>query len=458
MERRSFLTASVALAAAGRLQSATRGAQDPVRVAIVGLRGRGGDHIAAYLQEPNVQIAAICDVDESILQKRIREIEAAGRPKPAAYVDFRRLLEEPSIDAVSIATPNHHHALQAIWACEAGKDVYVEKPCSHTMDEAQQLVAAARRYGRIVQHGTQSRSIPVYREAIQQIREGLIGDVYMARAICSKWRPPIGRATPEPVPPGVDYDLWIGPAPVKPFTRNRFHYNWHWQWDYGNGDIGNQGIHEIDVARWGLGVGLPTKVSAMGGHFMFDDDQETPNVLTAVFEFDSNGLKKTLVFDLRHWITNEEAGIGADRNQPGGNVIGNLFYGCEGYLALNEADTNYKSFLGKERRRGPARAQYNGTLDDLLYRMRRRVGSVSPRGGDHFANFLAAVRSRDLNSLHAEIEEGALSVMLVHLANISYRLGRTIDFDPSQMCCPDTEAQSMFTKRYRSPFTLPEIA
>ena len=191
---------------------------------------------------------------------------------------------------------------------------------------------------------------------------------------------------------------------------------------------------------------------------MFDDDQETPNVLTAVFEFESNGLKKTLVFDLRHWITNEEAGIGANPAQPGGNILGDMFYGCKGYVALNEEETNYRSYLGKERRRGPARAQSNGAFDDLLYRVRRRAGYVSPRGGDHFANFLergAHARSR---VLHAEIEEGAVSVMLVHLANISYRLGRTIELDPSRMCCADSEAQSMFTKRYRPPFTLPGIA
>src|SRR5262249_54223167 len=157
---------------------------------------------------------------------------------PAAFTDFRKLLEDPSIDVVSIATPNHHHALQTIWACQAGKDVYVEKPCSHTIAEAQQMVAAARRYDRIVQHGTQSRSIPVVQEAIQKIRAGRIGDVYMARALCYKWRESIGIAQPEPVPNGVAYDLWMGPAPERPFTRNRFHYNWHWQWDYGNGDIG----------------------------------------------------------------------------------------------------------------------------------------------------------------------------------------------------------------------------
>ena len=187
-----------------------------------------------------------------------------------------------------------------LFRSQAGKDVLVEKPCSHNVFETRQIVAAARKYDRIVQHGTQTRSAEAVREGIGKLREGVIGDVYMARGVCFNWRDTIGRAAPEPAPKGVHYDLWIGPAPVKPFTRNRFHYNWHWQWDYGNGDIGNQGVHEIDVARWGLGVTYPTKVSATGAHVMFDDDQETPNILNAMFEFEEGGRKKMLVFAVRH--------------------------------------------------------------------------------------------------------------------------------------------------------------
>ena len=184
----------------------------------------------------------------------------------------------------------------------------MEKPCSHDMFEAKQIVAAAQKYNRLVQHGTNSRS-SIAREAVQHLRDGLIGDVYMARGLCYKWRDTIGRKPVEPVPAGVHYDLWLGPAPEHQFTQNRFHYNWHWFWDYGNGDMGNQGIHQVDVSRWGLGVKYPTKVSAIGGHFMFDDDQETPNTITATFEFDDGGKKKMMVFDVRHWITNHEAGI-----------------------------------------------------------------------------------------------------------------------------------------------------
>ena len=207
-------------------------------------------------------------------------------PKPQVYKDIRKLLEDKSIDAISIATPNHWHSLMGIWACQAGKDVYVEKPCSHCWWEGHQLVAAARKYDRIVMHGTQGRSAEGYIEGVRKLREGVIGDVYLSRGLCFKWRDTIGIAKVEPVPAGVDYDLWTGPAPLKPFTRNRFHYNWHWIWDTGNGDVGNQGVHEMDLARWALGVGFPNKVSAIGGHVMFKDDQETPNILNCSFEFD----------------------------------------------------------------------------------------------------------------------------------------------------------------------------
>ncbi len=456
MDRRTFLTGGAAAAAAIGHAAPAAGPSHTIRVAIAGLRGRGHDHINAYIDEPGVQIAALCDVDESLLNTRLREIESRGRPRPAAFADFRKLLEDKSIDAVSIATPNHHHALQTIWACQAGKDVYVEKPCSHTILEARRMVAAARRYGRIVQHGTQSRSIPVVQEAIGHIRSGGIGDVYMARALCYKWRDTIGKAKPEAVPPGVNYDLWTGPAPARPFTRNRFHYNWHWQWDYGSGDIGNQGIHELDIARWGLGVTYPVRISAMGGHYMFDDDQETPNAMVASFEFECPGCNKSLVFEQRHWMVNGEAGIGQSAGDQG-NGIGDLFYGCGGYMAIDGVDTHYQTWLGKERRPGPGRSQSGGTLDDVVYRFERRFGSVPNRGGDHFANFLSAVRSRDRGKLTAEIEEGAISTTLLHLANISYRLGRTIRFDPNTLTCPDPEAQQMFTKPYRAPFLLPEV-
>src|SRR5215472_8052653 len=336
------------------------GANDRVRVAIVGLHGRGEDHIKGYSALKNVEIAALCDVDESVLRQRLAQLGKAG-VQPKTYGDIRKLLDDKSIDAVSIATPNHWHSLMAIWACQAGKDVYVEKPCSHNLWEGRQLVRAAEKYNRIVQHGTQGRSTPGVMEAVSKIREGLLGDVYLSRGLCYKWRDTIGHASVEPVPAGVDYNLWTGPAPMKPFTRNRFHYNWHWIWDTGNGDIGNQGVHQMDIARWGLGLRFPNKISAVGGHFMFDDDRQTPNTLNSAFEYElSEGKRVMLEFEVRHWITNHEASIGADSEtkesaEPNPqlglmagshNTVGNIFYGSKGCLAIS--DNGYCSWLGRD--------------------------------------------------------------------------------------------------------------
>jgi predicted dehydrogenase len=401
----------------------------------VGFHGRGRDHIRAYNQMTNVEIAALCDVDESVLNTQLAAIEKAKGKRPAAYTDLRKLLEDKSIDAISIATPNHSHTLQTIWACQAGKDVYVEKPCSHNMFEARQIVAAAQKYGRMVQHGSQQRS-GVGRVVVQHLQEGLIGEVYMARGLCFKWRDTIGHKPAAPVPPGVYYDLWLGPAPPHEYTGNRLHYNWHWFWDYGNGDLGNQGIHQIDMARWGLGVKYPTKISAIGGHFMFDDDQETPNTLTATFEFSQGGTKKIMVFEVRHWISNHEAGIG---EPDPGNTVGTTFYGSKGYLSMWDEDHHkYSSWLGREQTPGPS-------------------SSAAELMGNHWANFIDAVRSRKSSDLNAPIEEGAISTTLVHLANISYRLGRTLHFDAASYSCPgDAEANRLFTREYRNPFVVPD--
>jgi predicted dehydrogenase len=407
---------------------------DTVRIACVGVKGRGRDHLNAWLKMPNVEIAAVCDIDESVLNERIGMVTSKAAKKPDAYTDFRKLLEDKTIDAVSIATPNHHHTLQTIWALQAGKHVFVEKPCSHDMFEAKQIVAAARKYNLLVQHGTQSRSMPSAREAMQKMREGLIGDIYMARGLCFKWRDTIGHTPEEAVPAGVHYDLWLGPAPQRPFTRNRFHYNWHWFWDYGNGDIGNQGPHQMDVCRWGLDVKYPYKVSATGGHFMFDDDQETPNVVTASYEFrDSAGKRKHMTFEVRHWMSNHEAGLDGGPNRDS-NTMGAVFYGSKGHLAI-EYDGRYQSWLGKDQQHGPA----------------------SFAEASHWQNFVDALRSGKASDLNAPIEEGAISTTLVHLANISYRVGRTLTFDAENYRCEDdAEATAMFRRQYRAPFVVPD--
>jgi predicted dehydrogenase len=434
VNRRYFLLNSAALAAVPIRSNLMASPNDTVRVACVGVRGQGRTHISHYAQMPRVEIAAVCDIDESVLNARLSDIEKLGKKRPAGYTDLRKLLEDKNIDAISIATPNHNHTMQAIWGCQAGKDVYVEKPCSHDMFEARQISVVAKKYNRVVQHGTNSRSA-IAREAIQKMRDGLIGDVYMARGLCFKWRDTIGRTPVEPVPAGVDYNLWLGPAPKTEFTKNHFHYNWHWFWAYGNGDIGNQGIHQVDVARWGLGVTYPTKISATGGHFMFDDDQETPNTLNASFEFNDGGKKKILVFEVRHWMTNHEAGIGEGGKAP--NTVGAVFYGSKGYVAIWDEDHGrYQSFLGKEQEPGPS----------------------GEDRGNNWANFIAAVRTGKQSDLNAPIEEGAISTTLVHLANISYRLGRSLNFDAATYSCTgDEEANRMFARNYRAPFVVPKL-
>ena len=432
MNRRHFLMGS-AVAAGGLRASALASPNDTVRVAQIGARAQGRAHLTRYGQMKNVEIAAICDIDENVLKARLDDVEKMSGKRPAAFTDIRKLLEDKSIDAISIATPNHHHTLQTIWGCQAGKDVYVEKPCSHDMFEARQIVAAAKKYNRLVQHGTNCRS-GIGPEVVGKLREGLIGDVYMARGMCFKWRDTIGRTAPEPVPAGVHYDLWLGPAPKREFTKNRFHYNWHWFWDYGNGDLGNQGIHQVDVARWGLGVKYPTRVSAMGGHFMFDDDQQTPNTLTATFEFDEGGKTKFLVFEVRHWISNHEAGIGQDGRAP--NTVGATFYGSKGIVAVwDEGHGKYHSYLGREQAPGPS----------------------GQNVGNNWANFIDALRTRKQSDLNSPIEEGAISTTLVHLANISYRVKRSLRFDAaSYSCIGDREANAMFRREYRKGFEVPE--
>lgn len=426
----SAVTAPIVIAAVERVS----GAAERIQVAAAGVRGQGRANIAGFQQLPNVEVAAICDVDENVLAERVKEFEDRGWKKPKTYTDIRKLLENPEIDVVSFATPNHWHALGTIWACQAGKDVYVEKPASHNIWEGRKMVEAARKYNRIVQTGMQIRSSIGVRAAIDFMRSGQLGEVYMAKGLCYKWRDTIGRTPDEPVPAGVDYDLWLGPAPVRAFSRNRFHYNWHWHWDYGNGDIGNQGVHQLDIARWGLGGDQhPVRVSSMGGHVMFDDDQETPNVQHAVFEYPTTevtGGKKLLQFEVRHWISNHEGGVseGAQDN------IGVIFYGSEGYLVI-DSYSSWRSYLGRERTPGPH----------------------ATAGGDHYGNFIEAVRSRDRSLLNCDIEEGHLSATLNHLANISYRLGRSLDFDPQkERFRKDEEADGMLSRQYRAPFVIPK--
>ena len=431
------------------------GANDRVRVGVCGIRGQGFEHVKEYSGLEHAEVAAVCDVDEDIIANRLSDMDKMALPRPKTYIDARKLMEDKSIDAISIAAPNHWHSLLAIWGCQAGKDVYVEKPCSHNWWDGHQLVKAAQKYNRIVQHGTNSRSDEAIIEEVKQLRNGLIGEVYLARGLCFNHRDTIGHTPVEPVPAGVHYDLWTGPAPLHEFTRNHFHYNWHWFWNYGSGDLGNQGIHQLDIARWGLGVQFPNRISAVGGKFMFKDDQETPNVLNCSFEYDMpDGSRKMIEFEVRGWITNHEAGIGEGSGSHGipaaglqakklgpvaapQNTIGDIFYGSKGYLAI-DGGAGYKTWLGPGQEPGP-----HGT-----------------GGGNHFLNFVEAVRSRNKASLNAPIEEGYISSTLIYLANASYRLGKTIEFDPNALqVVNDDEANRLLRsadRGYRKPFYIPE--
>ncbi len=356
--------------------------------AVIGVNGRGGEHIGQWSKRKDVEIGYICDIDTKVGYRRCEEIEKKGHRKPKYAQDLRKMLEDKSIDFVSIATPNHWHSLAAIWAMQAGKDVYVEKPVSHNVSEGRRDVQVAEKHKRICQAGTQSRSSTGLHEAFKFIRDGGLGEVKLAHALCYKRRPSIGPKGNYPIPQEVDYDLWSGPAPIKPLTRPHFHYDWHWQWDYGNGDIGNQGIHQMDIGRWGLGEpSLASSVLSYGGRFGYEDAGETANTQIAIFEFPDG---KTLVFEVR----------GLETEGYKGEMVGNIFFGTEGYLVCG---SNYGS----------------ATVFDPKGKMVKTFKG----SGDHFGNFIKVVRSRKPEDNAAPILEGHISSALCHLGNIAYRLG-----------------------------------
>lgn len=404
------------------IPSTAFGANDRMRVAVIGINGRGKDHIKGFMAQDNVEVATLCDVDNVVLKAGAKAFEEKYSKKVSIEEDLRKVYEDKSIDAVSIATPNHWHALAAIWACQAGKDVYVEKPACHNIFEGRKLVEAATKYNRIVQHGVQLRSSVAMQEAIKHLREGLIGKVYMARGTVYKWRPDIGDLGKSPIPEGLNWDLWQGPAQAREFSKNYVHYNWHWFWDYGNGDVGNQGIHETDLCMWGLDVGLPETITAAGGKYLWNDCKETPEVLSTTYNYPKQG--KVIQMEVRPWMTNKEDGV----------EVGNIFYGDKGYMVIN-GYSDYKTYLGKNREPGPARNA----------------------GGDHYKNFIDAVRAKDKSILNGPIETGHLAASIAHLGNISYRLGRTLHFDPSkETFIGDKEANAMLTRKYRAPYVVPD--
>jgi predicted dehydrogenase len=431
VNRRTFVfsTAAGALAAGSMTATAkAAGPNDTIRAAVLGVNGRGTAHIAGFMGTPGVKVAVLCDPDRVVLDKRAAEFERKYGTKVETETDLRKVFDRKDVDVVGVATPNHWHALATIWAVQAGKDVYVEKPGSHNVFEGRKMVEAAQKHKRIVQHGVQLRSSDAVREAVDHLRKGTIGKVYMARGLVYRNRPSIGHAKdPDTAPETLDWNVWQGPAQERAFSKRLVHYNWHWHWNYGNGDVGNQGIHETDMCLWGLGLEtLPSEIVAMGGKFLWDDDKETPEVLSSSYLFpDSN---KMIEFEVRPWATNNEAA---------GAGVGNIFYGSDGYLVIRGYN-HYEIFLGNKAEPGPK-------------------GSDRNELEKHFANFIDAVRMRDTSVQHGPVESAHTASALAHLGNIAYRLGRKLKFDPkSEKFVGDTEADALLTRHYRAPFVVPE--
>ncbi|MCC6365852.1 MAG: Gfo/Idh/MocA family oxidoreductase [Bryobacterales bacterium] len=421
---------TIGAAALSTQTSRILGANDRVNIAVIGVGGRGTAHVNEY-SKLECHIAAICDVNQAAQERAVALVERNKGHKPEVFTDMRKLFESKNVDAVSIATPNHWHALAAIWAMQAGKDVYVEKPCCYNPFEGKQMITAARKYNRIVQAGTQSRSMPHMREAMQMLHDGVIGKVYMAKGLCYKRRPSIGHKPDQPTPPGIDWNLFLGPAPLRPFNELRFKYNWHWFWDTGNGDIGNQGVHEMDIALWGLGVNaLPKHVVSTGGKFLYKDDQETPNTQIATYDFGDAEMQ----FEVRGIPGPDEGPL----KRHGFNVVGDIFYGSDGYMATDSAGYWV----------------YKGEKGELAQQGKAEKSDTAP----HMENFLGAVRSRKREDLHAEVAVNVLASDCCHLANISYRVGRRLQWDGQrERFVGDAQADALLTRHpYRAPYIVPE--
>ncbi|GMW03368.1 MAG: dehydrogenase [Candidatus Hydrogenedentota bacterium] len=437
--RRSFVAGSAAAATGlliGTSKTSWAGANDRVNICVMGVNGRGRSHLGTYAEIDNVAVTTICDVDSRLFEPCTKvNFTEKGKPAPKCEQDIRKVLEDKDVDVISIATPNHWHSLATIWACQAGKDVYVEKPMTHNVYEGRKVVEAADKYKRIVQHGTQLRSNPGFIEGINELQGGLIGDVYMARCVCYKWRPSIGKGHPGPAPEGLDWNLWQGPAEETPFMLNEegkgiyVHYFWHWVWAYGNGDIGNQGVHQLDAARWGLDVDVPYRVASMGGLFLWDDAKEVFNVSSSSFMFKGkDGKDKMMTLEVRPWCTNDEGG---------GTSFGVMFYGSEGWMTF-PGYGGYKAYHGRD----------------------NKLVKEANEGDDkyHFQNFIDCVRTGDASKLNAPPIEGHLSSALSHYALTGARVNRVLEIDTAtESVKDDPEANSHLTRKYREGFVVPEV-
>lgn len=418
------------------------GANDRINVAVIGISGRGSDHISNFCSlktSQNVNIKTLCDVDEKFWAEGSKTVLDKSGIKPQMEWDMHKVFDDKEIHAVSFATPNHWHALGTIWAAQAGKHVYVEKPACHNIFEGRKMIEAAGKYNVRVQTGFQNRSIPNVREAIKFLHEGGIGDVYMARGLCIKPRDSFGIAKDSEPPATLHYDRWLGPAPYRPYNEKRGHYNWHWHWDTGNGDTGNQGPHQFDIARWGLNKNEhPVSVYSSGGIYGFTPEecsQETPNTQMSVAKYKDG---KILEFETRGRFSNAESSS---------NIrVGNIFYGTEGYLELDGG--NWKAFRKRETEPFTGSKKAENKVADPTFRL-------ASGGSAHYVNFLDAIRAGSDLKLNCHIKEGFYSSAVPLLANISYRLGRELRFDgDKEKFSKDHEADDMLTRAYRKPYII----
>ena len=408
-----------------------------VNIAVMGIHSRGGALANNFAKIPNVNVATICDIDESLLPEAVANVEKACGKRAKTETDIRRVLDNKDIDAIVVAAPNHWHALATIWACQAGKDVYVEKPVSWSITEGRRMIEAARRYDRIVQTGTQNRSRPLIQSAVDFLHAGKLGKIHEIRCLVFRPRESIGHKANGAIPKGVHYDLWAGPSALRPFNENRFHYNWHWFGETGNGETGNNGPHYSDIARWILRKNEhPVRAQSMGNMEIAETDQETPTTQISTLEYQD---KTRIQIEVRNWYTNSEDSM----------RMGLLVYGSEGWMRLGTDD--WATYFGRKEEPGPKMTEDEADA---------KVEALNPQGtGEtpHLANFIDCVRSRKRADLKAEVQEGHYSTSLCHLANIAYRTQRTVVFDSKlERFSGDQEANALLTRsNYRAPFVVP---
>ncbi len=449
--RREFVTKAAVLGApAVHTAWGQSSPNSQIRLGVVGFRGRGRDHYRTFAKIPGVKVAFLCDIDERLFPGAVKEVEAIGGNRPETFTDIRKLLERKDLDAISVATPDHWHALMTIWGCQAGKDVYCEKPVCHNIKEGRKMVEAARKYGRMVQTGLNRRSEVRNQAGVKFVRDASFGKTYRAKAVVYRGRVSVGRVQESSIPQGVNWDMYLGPAPYRAFSLARFHYGWHYYWETATTEVGNNGVHAIDIVRWALNKNVhPVKVHCAGGRFADDNtDQETPNLQNAVFEYADGTLVDLEVTTL-------------PSPTFGGVHMGEFFYTPKGYITSAK---NWSAVEGEftpqttpDPPSGISLRATNLSFPKIAYKDGPVIPDISAPEVSHFQNFIDCVRSRKREDLHCEVLEGHMSTALCHLANIAFRTGRKLIFDPATETFPgDAEANALLGRKYREPYVLPE--